>query len=219
MKWCVRDFSTLALKDPLLLAGLQGPAQLHRLWVLHPAHTGSQGSCPGFNFTLVYLSVQSLPSSFNPVPESLRPYIMVFISPLQSALAWWIKGNLQGKGFCCAFSSSIPPALCPPIPLLWFGCSVLSLPEACFCPSYCPDFHFPNFCRAPRREEPLLFAPCQSSLSNCWLFSSIQLCRSRAGNHLAAPCSGAVNCLPAEKRLLESCSDWCLCNLNIFWKT
>lgn len=85
---------------------------------LHPAHTGSQGSCSGFNFTLVYLSVQSLPFSFNRVSASLRPYIMVFISPLPSALVWWIKGNLQGKRFCCAFSSSLPPALCPSIPPL-----------------------------------------------------------------------------------------------------
>lgn len=54
----------------------------------HRYCTGSQGSCSGFNFTLVYLSVQSLPFSFNHVSASLRPYIMVLISPLPSALAW-----------------------------------------------------------------------------------------------------------------------------------
>lgn len=53
----------------------------------HRYRAGSQGSCSGFNFTLVYLSVQSLPFSFHRVSASLRPWIMVFISPLPSAVA------------------------------------------------------------------------------------------------------------------------------------
>lgn len=75
-----RFLLVLALRDPLLLAGgsrSAGPSPAPRAAAVPLGRrrhcTGSQGSCSGFNFTLVYLSVQSLPFSFHRVSASLRP--------------------------------------------------------------------------------------------------------------------------------------------------
>lgn len=134
---------------------------LSRRWY----RTGSQGSCSGFNFTLAYLSVLSLPFSFHRASASLRPWIMVFNSPLPSAVAWWIKGNLARQGLLLCRLLFISPSCSVCLystPLIWL--LHVSLPGACSCPSYCPNFHFPNFCKVLRGVEPLLFAPCQTSL-------------------------------------------------------
>lgn len=171
--------------------------------------TGSQGSCSGFNSTLVYLSVQSLPFSFNRVPASLRPSILVFISPLPSALAWWSKRNLarQGLLLCLLFISPSCSVCLYSTPLIW---PLRVDPSwSMFLPLLLSLFPLPQLLQGSQKRGASPGCSCRTSLCNRWLSSSIQLCRSGAGNHLAAPCSGALNCLPAEKRLLESCSDWC----------
>lgn len=109
----------LALKDPLLLQ--KQDCRASTAPQAAGVTLGSQGSCSGFNFTVVYLSVQSLPFSFNRVSASLRPCIMMFISPLPSALAWWIKGNLarQGLLLCLLLISSSCSVCLYFTPLIW----------------------------------------------------------------------------------------------------
>lgn len=128
---------------------------------------------------------------------------MVFIAPLPSALAWCIKSSLARQGLLLSL-----PFLClllcarisPPTSLFWL---VHFEPSwSMFLPLLLSRFPLPpTFSGFPEERSLPMFALCRTSPSNCWLFSSIQFCGSGAGNHLAALCSRAVNCLPAEKDL------------------
>lgn len=157
MKLCVRDFSMLALKDPLFLAEvvLIGTAQLPWLQVLtlhrHQYCTSSQRVLGVLCHACV--SECKIGPPFNHVSASLRPRIWVFITPLPSALAWCIKWNPAGQGLLLSLLCLLlGVCLCSTLPLC-LGCSILSLPGAGSCPSHCPDFHFPDFSGVPRRVE------------------------------------------------------------------
>lgn len=109
---------------------------------------------------------------------------------------------------CKARSSALPSlplspavrAYFPPTSLFWL---VHFEPSwSMFLPLLLSRFPLPpTFSGFPEERSLPMFALCRTSPSNCWLFSSIQFCGSGAGNHLAALCSRAVNCLPAEKDL------------------
>lgn len=70
MKLCVRDFSMLALKDPLFPAEVvvigtsTTPPTAGVTLRRHQQCTSSQRSCSGFNFMLVYLECQIGPRLF-----------------------------------------------------------------------------------------------------------------------------------------------------------
>lgn len=170
---------------------------------VHRHCTSSQRTCLRFNFTLVYLSVRLVPFFFLTVFASLRPYIMACPAPPPAALAHCIKSNLAGWGLLLSFFL-LCLLLCVyfhPPPSLYFRCSILSLPRACSCPSYCPDFHFPHFRRVPRRSEPpscLLRAGPAHLIAGCSPVSSSVGVEQEITWLL---CSWAVNCLPAEKVL------------------
>lgn len=171
---------------------------------VHRHCTSSQRTCLRFNFTLVYLSVRLVPFFF------LTVYLQVSDHTLWHALLlrqqhWNVVSNqtLQGKVSCSPFSSSVSCCVCisTPPPSLYFRCSILSLPRACSCPSYCPDFHFPHFRRVPRRSEPpscLLRAGPAHLIAGCSPVSSSVGVEQEITWLL---CSWAVNCLPAEKVL------------------
>lgn len=129
MKLCVRDFSVLALKDPLFPAevvvigtGTTPPTAgvtLRR----HRHCTSSQRSCSGFNFMLVYLSVRLVAVFFSVVYLQVSEHILWY-SLLLCHQHWRDVSNLalQGKVFCSPFSSSLSPAVrayFPPTPLFW----------------------------------------------------------------------------------------------------
>lgn len=151
MKLCVRDFSMLALKDPLFPAEVvvigtsTTPPTAGVTLRRHQHCTSSQRSCSGFNFMLVYLSVRLVPVFFSVVYLQVSEHILWY-SLLLCHQHWRDASNqaLQGKVFCSPFPSSVSccARVFPPPPL-YFGWSILSLPGACSCPSYCPDFHFP----------------------------------------------------------------------------
>lgn len=162
MKLCVRDFSMLALKDPLFPAEVvvigtsTTPPTAGVTLRRHQHCTNSQRSCSGFNFMLVYLSVRLVPVFFSVVYLQVSEHILWY-SLLLCHQHWRDASNqaLRGKVFCSPFPSSVsccarvfPPHL-----------SILAGPFWAFlehvpAPPIVPISTSPHFFRVPRRAEP-----------------------------------------------------------------
>lgn len=126
MKLCVRDFSVLAVKDPLFPAEVAAvaPAQPHRLQVSQSVCTGTAPAARGLAWDLIsrlciWVSDWSL-SFFLTVYLQVSDHTL-WHAPLLRQQHWHVVSNqtLQGKVSCSPFSSSVSCCVCistPPHP-------------------------------------------------------------------------------------------------------